>query len=102
MNAHVWKTPTEKRHWAVGGVWNSPFRFADGFHVYGFDWNAEELIWFVDGVEVRRAKNTNWSFPMRVIFDSEAMWSWFGKVDDADLPSLFSVDYMRVWRKAGK
>ncbi len=102
MNAHVWKTPTEKRHWAVGGVWNAPFRFADEFHVYGFDWNEQELVWYVDGIAVRRAKNTNWFFPMRVLFDSEAMWSWFGKVDDADLPSTFSIDYLRVWRKSTK
>lgn len=102
MNGHVWKTPTETRHWAAGGVWNSPFRFADDFHVYGFEWNKQELIWYVDGVPVRKAANTNWFFPMRVIFDSEAMWSWFGKVNDADLPSTFSVDYLRVWRQAAR
>jgi beta-glucanase (GH16 family) len=102
MNAHVWKTPQENRHWAVGGVWNAPWRLADDFHVYGFEWNKQELIWYVDGVAVRKAKNTNWFFPMRVLFDSEAMWSWFGKVNDADLPSTFYVDYLRVWHQPTK
>jgi len=99
MNAHVWRTPQEKRHWAIGGIWIAPFKFADDFHVYGFEWNAAELKWYVDGVLVRSQKNTNWSFPMRLVYDSEAMWSWFGKVNDADLPSTFSVDYLRVWRQ---
>lgn len=99
MNAHVWETPQEKRHWAVGGVWDSPWNLADDFHVYGFDWNKDTLTWYVDGVAVRRAKNTNWFLPMYLIFDSEAMWDWFGKVEDTDLPSTFRVKYVRVWRR---
>jgi len=102
MNAHVWRTEQEKRHWAVGGVWNAPWNIGDDFHVYGFDWNKDWLIWYVDGVMVRRARNTNWFFPMEVIFDTEAMFDWFGKVDDADLPSTFNVDYLRVWRQGEK
>ena len=98
MNAHVWQTPQEKRHWAVGGVWDSPWNLADGFHVYGFDWSKATLTWYVDGIAVRRARNTNWFLPMYLIFDSEAMWDWFGKVEDTDLPSMFSVKYVRVWR----
>ena len=99
MNAHVWETPQEKRHWSVGGVWNSPWNLADDFHVYGFDWNKDTLTWYVDGVVVRRARNTNWFLPMYLIFDSEAMWDWFGKVEDTDLPSTFRVKYVRVWRQ---
>lgn len=99
MNAHVWETPQEKRHWAVGGVWDSPWNLADDFHVYGFDWNKDTLTWYVDGVAVRRAKNANWFLPMYLIFDSEAMWDWFGKVEDTDLPSTFRVKYVRVWRR---
>ena len=82
------------------GKWILDRQMSDDFHVYGFDWNKDELIWYVDGGVVRRAKNTNWFFPMQVMFDSEAMWSWFGKVNDADLPSTFSIDYLRVWTRA--
>jgi beta-glucanase (GH16 family) len=99
MNAHVWKTPQETRHWSVGGVWKAPWNLGDDFHVYGFDWSKDELVWYVDGVAVRRAKNTNWFFPMQITFDTEAMFSWFGKVDNKDLPSTFTIDYLRVWRR---
>ena len=99
MNAHVWVTPQENRHWSVGGVWDSPWNLANDFHIYGFDWNKNYLTWYVDGVAVRRAKNTNWFLPMFLLFDSEAMWDWFGKVEDTDLPSFFQVKYLRVWRQ---
>ncbi|WP_223487371.1 family 16 glycosylhydrolase [Pseudomonas sp. A-RE-19] len=99
MNAHVWATPQSTRHVSNGSSWISPWRFADAFHVYGFDWQPDTLRWYVDGVLVREAKNTHWFFPMQILFDSEAMWHWFGVVDDADLPSTFSVDYLKVWRR---
>jgi hypothetical protein len=99
MNAHVWATPHSTAHLSDGSSWISPWRLASTFHVYGFDWQPDTLRWYVDGVLVREAKNTHWFFPMQILFDSEAMWDWFGVVDDADLPSTFSVDYLKVWRR---
>jgi len=98
MNAHVWATPQSSDHSSAGGSWTSPWRLASDYHIYGFDWQPDTLRWYVDGLLVREAKNTNWFFPMQIIFDSEAMWTWFGVVDDADLPSTFSIDYVKVWR----
>ncbi|WP_397448288.1 family 16 glycosylhydrolase [Pseudomonas sp. NA-150] len=99
MNAHVWATPTSSEHLSNGSTWTAPWRFADSFHVYGFDWRPDTLRWYVDGVLVRETKNTHMFFPMQIVFDSEAMWDWFGVVNDADLPSTFSVDYVKVWRQ---
>jgi len=99
MNAHVWATPQSTAHLSDGSSWIAPWRLASDFHVYGFDWQPDTLRWYVDGVLVREAKNTHWFFPMQINFDSEAMWNWFGVVDDADLPSTFSVDYLKVWRR---
>jgi beta-glucanase (GH16 family) len=100
MNAHLWATPQSTEHVADGSVWVSPWRLADGFHVYGFDWQPDTLRWYVDGVLVRESKNLHFFFPMQVIFDSEAMWQWFGVVDDADLPSTFEVDYFKMWQRS--
>jgi beta-glucanase (GH16 family) len=97
MNLHVFRTPQEKRHWSVGGEWVAPWRFADDFHVYGFEWGHEELRWFVDGVLVRTVANTHWHQPLYLIFDSETMPDWFGMPNDADLPSTFSIEYVRAW-----
>ncbi|MGH8386266.1 MAG: family 16 glycosylhydrolase [Pseudomonas sp.] len=100
MNAHLWATPQSTEHIADGSVWISPWRLADDFHVYGFDWQPDTLRWYVDGVLVRESKNKHFFFPMQIIFDSEAMWQWFGVVDDADLPSTFSVDYVKMWQRS--
>jgi len=102
MTLHVFQTPTEKKHWSVGGVWKAPWRLADDYHVYGLDWNKDELKFYVDGVVVRTVENTHWHQPLSLIFDSETMPKWFGMPDDKDLPSTFSVEYVRAWKKAAQ
>ncbi len=101
MNAHVFREKGIDDHWNSGGVWQAPWRLADGFHVYGLEWSPEQLVYHVDGVVVRSMPNTHWHHPMRLIFDSETMPDWFGLPNDADLPSTFLVDYVRAWKKPG-
>jgi len=96
---HVFRTPQEKAHWSVGSVWVAPWRLADDYHVYGLDWGQDQIKYFVDGVVVRTVENTHWHQPLYLIFDSEMMPQWFGMVDDKDLPSTFSVEYVRAWKK---
>ena len=99
MTLHVTQTPTDKKHWSVGGVWEAPWRLADDYHVYGFDWGKDELKFYVDGVLVRSVENTHWHQPLFLIFDSETMPQWLGMPDDNDLPSTFSVEYVRAWKQ---
>ncbi len=101
MNAHVFRTPTETRHWSAGGEWLAPWPLAADYHVYGLEWDAKELKYFVDGVLVRTVENTHWHQPLYLIFDSETMPGWFGMPEDADLPSTFSIDYVHAWKKEG-
>ena len=100
MHLHVFKTPTDDKHWSVGGAWIAPWRLAEDYHVYGLDWEKDEIRWYVDGVLVGSAQNTHWHQPLYLIFDSETMPEWFGMPDDKDLPSTFSVEYVRAWKKA--
>ncbi len=99
MNVHVFRTPDENEHWSVGGKWIAPWRLADDYHVYGLEWTPEEIKYFVDGVIVRTVENTHWHQPLSLIFDSETMPDWFGMPEDEDLPSTFSVEYVRAWKK---
>jgi beta-glucanase (GH16 family) len=99
MNLHVMKTPQEKKHWSVKGVWVAPWRLADAFHVYGLEWDKDTIKYYVDGVVVRSVENTHWHQPLALIFDSETMPKWLGMPDDKDLPSTFSVEYVRAWKK---
>jgi beta-glucanase (GH16 family) len=99
MNLHVFGTPQLVKHWSVPGVWMAPWRFADDYHVYGLQWGAEAIKYYVDGAVVRTVENTCWHQPLYLTFDSETMPDWFGMPKDEDLPSTFSIEYVRVWKK---
>ena len=98
MNVHVFKTPTEKKHWSKHGVWIAPENLADDYHVYALEWNAERIKWYFDGVLIRWVENTHWHQPLTLNFDSETMPNWFGLPKDADLPSTYSIEYVRAWK----
>ena len=99
MTLHVFKTPNEQKHWSVGGVWIAPWRLADAYHVYGLEWDKDDVKFYMDGVLVHAVENTHWHQPLFLIFDSETMPEWFGMPKDEDLPSTFSVEYVRAWKK---
>ncbi|YCM42347.1 family 16 glycosylhydrolase [Verrucomicrobiaceae bacterium 227] len=98
MNAHIFRTPGEERHWNKGGSWKAPFRFDEAFHVYGLEWTPEFIRYYVDGALVRSLKNTHWHAPMYMIFDSETMIDWLGAPRDSELPATFRVQYVRAWK----
>ena len=98
MTVHVFGTPQERRHWQVGSFCRAPWRFAEQFLVFGFEWGRDQLRWYVDGQLVRTVQNTHWHQPLYLIFDSETMSDWFGMPADVDLPSTFSIEYVRAWK----
>jgi len=102
MNLHVFQTPQEKRHWSRGGIWMAPWRLADDYHVYGLEWDERQVVYYVDGVPVRKTANTNWHQALTLDFDSETMPNWFGLPDPKELPSTFSIEYVRAWKKPGQ
>ena len=99
MNLHVFSTPTERRHWSIGKDWDASWKLAEDFHVYGLDWDKDDIRYYVDGVLVRKYKNTHWHQALFLIFDSETMPEWFGTPEDRDLPSTFRIEYVRAWKR---
>jgi beta-glucanase (GH16 family) len=99
MNLHVFRTPAEKKHWSTHGEWIAPSNLADDFHVYGLEWDKEKVKWYFDGVLVRWVENTHWHQPLTLNFDSETMPKWFGLPKDSDLPSTYSIEYVRAWKR---
>ncbi|HOZ48568.1 MAG TPA: family 16 glycosylhydrolase [Candidatus Hydrogenedentes bacterium] len=99
MNLHVFHTPESREHWSVSGVFIAPEDLIDDYHVYGLEWSADEIRYYFDGALVRSGPNTHWHQPLRLNFDSETMPEWFGLPQDEDLPSTFSIEYVRAWKK---
>jgi len=99
MNLHVFRTPEEDRHWDKPKIWDAPWDLADDYHVYGLEWDEDFIKFYVDGLLVRRDVNTHWHQPLYMNFDSETMPDWFGLPDIEDLPSTYSIEYVRAWKK---
>ena len=99
MNVHVFRTPTENKHWSKHGAWVAQSNLADGYHVYGLQWDKKRITWYFDGVPVRWIENTHWHQALTLNFDSETMPKWFGLPKDEDLPSTYSIEYIRAWKK---
>jgi len=98
MNVHVFRTPTEKKHWSMHGAWIAPADLAADFHVYGLQWGKDKIKWYFDGVLVRWVENTHWHQALTLNFDSETMPEWFGLPSDSDLPSTYGIEYVRAWK----
>jgi beta-glucanase (GH16 family) len=74
----------------------------DDFHVYGLHWSPTSVDFYIDGRLRRHLKNTSWHTPATLILDAETQVDWWGMPLDSDLPSAFTVDYVRVWKQAAQ
>lgn len=99
--ANVQKPYTDNpaTHYSDTRAWTAPWRPADGYHIYGCEWDAKTISWFVDGALIRAEHNTRWHQEQYLNLDSEVMQDWWGLPRDKDLPSVYSVEYVRVWQK---
>lgn len=68
-------------------------------YVYGFEWGKDELKFYLDGVLLYSVENTHWHQPLRMIFDSESSLFADRAPDAKDLPSTFSIEYVRAWKE---
>lgn len=108
MNAHVFVSPTFrwkdsiKNRLQYPASWNTPFKFVDKYHIYGLEWTKEYLKWYVDGKLIRVMKNLQWHQALTLNFDSETFPHWFGLPDKKNLPSTFSIEYVRAWKPVSK
>jgi beta-glucanase (GH16 family) len=74
------------------------YNFARDFHIFGLQWDKDELVFYVDGKEIRREKNT-WCHGPAPVWLSLAIITWAGPVTDAIDGTFMEVDYVRVFEK---
>ncbi len=73
--------------------------FGEEYHTLGLEWNEEELIFFLDGEEIRRSKNEFCHYPAPVWL-SLAIIKWDGPLDEEHLDGTsMEVDYVRIYKE---
>ncbi|MDR0419366.1 MAG: family 16 glycosylhydrolase, partial [Prevotellaceae bacterium] len=75
--------------------------FSKDYHLFGLEWNKDELIFYVDHKEVRREKN-EFSLSPSPIWLSLAIISWDGPVTDAIDGTFMEIDYVKAYKKKGE
>lgn len=103
-----WRRPHHEAFRAAqANEYRAPFDPRAEFHTYGCRVGKEEIIWYVDGVEVGRKPNEFWHRPMNVALSlglraPYVTWQDNKLVSNADarggdFPTSMLVDYVRVW-----
>lgn len=73
---------------------------SSGFHTYGVLWEPGLIVWYIDGVETRRLTGVRVSDePMNIIAHLVIGSEWIGAPDEAALPAVFEIDYIRAWQR---
>lgn len=74
----------------------------NAFHVFALSWDPDELVWFVDGREVKRLPTPpDMHKPMYMLANVALGGGWAGAPDaSTPFPAVLSIDYIRAYRFA--
>ncbi|MDP4624539.1 MAG: family 16 glycosylhydrolase [Akkermansiaceae bacterium] len=101
-NTHYFHGPhykgTLEKHLVQPSHHDLGFRAADDFHVYGLEWSATHIRWYVDGKMVRELPNTRFFQPLRMNINVEANSYFKALPDDNRLQGAYEIDWVRSWR----
>lgn len=70
-----------------------------GWHTFGLDWQQDAYVFYVDGIETWRTSAGGVSRVPSYIKVTEEIGDWGGRIEEADLPDYFTVDYVRVYEE---
>lgn len=98
-NVHVFKQPSfpgtlplqEERSWMA------PWDPRDDFHVYGCEWDATEIRWYVDGVLIQTRRNDYWHQALDIALSLGVRADLKVTASPEGFPTAYQVDYVRVW-----
>ncbi|GGF36132.1 beta-glucanase [Echinicola rosea] len=72
--------------------------FSREYHTFGLLWDEKELVFYMDGKEIRRVTN-EFSFSEVPIFLSLAIIKWHGTVTDAIDGTSMKIDWVRYYQE---
>ncbi|NME67813.1 Ig-like domain-containing protein [Flammeovirga aprica] len=112
----VWRRPKQHPNEQLN-KYRAPWDPTKDYHIYGCEVNENEIIWYVDGIEVARKPNTYWYRPMNVTLSlglRKPFVEFYNNRNNAvnpetdpeakallpGMPTTMYVDYVRVWEKS--
>ena len=98
-NTHVFRQPgfpgplplQEERSWMA------PWDPRDDFHVYGCEWDEQQIRWYVDGDLIQTRRNDYWHQALDVVISFGVRGELKKQASPQGFPTTFQVDYVRVW-----
>ncbi len=97
----------DKNEWKVLSTRSTRFPsvdFSAEYHIYGLEWNSEELVYYFDDKPIRRIENTGYSGASAGICDtaspvylSAAIAEFSGAVTDAIDGTSMDVDWVKIY-----
>lgn len=74
--------------------------FSADFHTFAVEWDAEKIIWYVDGVRRYVSVSGIPHDPFYIILNTAVGGDWPGNPDDTTVfPQYHDIDYVRVYTK---
>lgn len=90
-----WRDPSGEHVFDTQGLEGPDF--SEAFHTFAIHWTAEEITWYVDGVEAARELEGIPHEPMFMLINLAVGGEWPGYPDETTpFPSEMEVDYVRV------
>ena len=79
--------------------------FADDFHIFELEWDADSIAWLVDGNQyastaITDAERTEFHQEYFILFNVAVGNKWAGRPDESSVfPQYMYVDWVRVYQK---
>ncbi|MFO1418144.1 MAG: family 16 glycosylhydrolase [Methylotetracoccus sp.] len=95
-----WADPVDGSHRATTNSYTGP-AYSDEFHIFGVDWQAGLLTWYIDGVMRRQLKGEAVSAEsMYLLMDMAVGGTWAGPPNSSTVfPATMQVDYVRAYAR---
>lgn len=82
-----------------GTAWPGP-NFSSVMHAFALEWEADRLVWFIDGTERHRVEGVTPRVPMYILCNLAVGGNWPGPPDaTTPFPAAFEIDYVRAWKR---
>jgi len=95
---HYYSFKGEKK--SSSAKYEAGFSFADDFHLYVLEWEADAIRWYVDGKLIHTAREGVPHTPHFLILNTAIGGSWPGNPDATTVfPQYHDIDFVRVYQR---